>query len=136
MSRAWKILLLLAVVLLLGESISLSTAQEPKGPTFSKKDRELIEAYYNRLMGTLAPGSLDRSPFPLGIEQTLVAGSHIPMQLEKDLQPLPEKLESQLALLAGGYGRYKLGRHVVLVKKKDLEISDILKNVAVKETQR
>jgi hypothetical protein len=45
-------------------------------------------------------------------------------------------LESQLTPLTGDYARYTLGRHVVLVKKTDLEIADILKNVAVKETPK
>lgn len=131
MSRAWKVALLLAAALILLASISL--AQESK-PVFTAKDRELIESYYNHLIGTLAPGSLDRAPFPLGVEKTLVAGSHVPMQLEKDLLPLPAKLESQLSAITGDYGRYKLGRHAVLVKKADLEIADIIKNVAFKET--
>src|SRR5262245_57036410 len=132
MSRAWKVALLLAVALTLLANISL--AQESK-PVFTPKDRELIEAYYNHLIGTLAPGSLDRSPFPLGIEKALVAGSHVPMQLERDLQPLPGKLESQLTPITGDYARYKLGQHVVLVKKADLAIADILTNVAYREAQ-
>jgi hypothetical protein len=54
------------------------------------------------------------------------------MQLEKDLKPLPSKLESQLSQLTGEYGRYSVGRHVVLIRKTDLAIADIIKNVAVK----
>jgi hypothetical protein len=131
MSRAWKVVLFITAALILMESIAL--AQESK-PVFTPKDRELIQAFYNHLIGTLAPGSVDRTPFPLGVEKTLVAGSHVPMQLEKDLLPLPAKLESQLSAITGDYARYKLGRHVVLVRKADLAIADILKNVAFKET--
>ena len=69
----------------------------------------------------------------VGVEKALVVGSHVPMQLEKDLEPLPAKLESQLTQITGDYGRYTLGQHVVLIKKTDLAIADILKNVAVKE---
>ena len=133
MSRIWKVALLLTAVLLL--MATFSAAQEPK-PTFSPKDRELIETYYTHLLGTLAPGSVDRSPFPLGVEKALVVASHVPMQLEKMLEPLPAKLESQLTPITGDYGRYMLGRHLVLIKKADLEIADILKNVAVKETPK
>jgi len=131
MSRTAKLALLLLLVLLLGTVIALS--QVANSPTFSAKDRELIEAYYNHVIGTLAPGSLDRSEFPLAVEKALMAGSHVPMQLEKDLEPLPAKLESQLTQITGDYGRYTLGRHIVLIKKGDLTIADILKNVAVKE---
>ena len=114
---------------------SISLAQETK-PAFSVKDRELIDSYYTRLIGNLAPGSLDRSGFPLGIEKALAAGSHVPMQLEKDLEPLPAKLESQLSQVAAEYGRYKLGRHILLVRNGDLFIADILKNVAVKDRSK
>jgi len=73
MSRAWKVALLLALVLLFGMVVSLAwgapqKADEPKMPVFSVKDHKLIEDYYNHLVGTLAPGSLDRSGFPPGIE--------------------------------------------------------------------
>src|ERR1700745_1940228 len=135
MSRAWKIALLVALVLLFGMVVSLAwsspqKADETKLPVFSAKDHKLIEEYYLHLVGTLAPGSLDRSAFPLGVEQSLATGSRVPMQLEQDLKPLPAKLESQLSQLTGEYGRYTLGRHVVLVRKGDLAIADIIKNIA------
>jgi hypothetical protein len=53
------------------------------------------------------------------------------MQLEKDLQPLPGKLDLQLSQITGDYARYTLGRHVVLIRKGDLTIADIIKNIAV-----
>jgi hypothetical protein len=137
MSRAWKIAVLLIVILLFGIVVSLAwsapqTGNEGKMPVFAEKDRSAINDYYLHLVGTLAPGSLDLSEFSLGIEQSLASGSHIPMQLEKDLRPLPPKLEAQLSQLTGEYARYTLGRHVVLVRKADLAIADIIKNVAVK----
>lgn len=137
MSRAWKIALILAVILLFVFSISLAwsaplqKSDSTKPPVFSAKDHQLIEAYYNHLIGTLAPGSLDRSSFEPGIEAALAPGSHVPMQLEKDLQPLPGKLDLQLSQITGDYARYTLGRHVVLVRKGDLAIGDIIKNIAV-----
>ena len=137
MSRAWKIALLVAVILLFAMTISLAwsapqKSDESKMPAFSPKDHQLIEAYYNALLAELAPGSIDRSEFALGVEKALAVGSHVPMQFEKDLKPLPGKLESRLTQITGDYGRYTLGRHVVLVRKGDLAIGDIIKNVAVK----
>lgn len=131
MSRTWTIAGLVLVILVIAK---ISWSQDTK-PSFSAHDREAIESYYKHFVGTLAPGSLDRSPFPLGIEKALTVGSHVPMQLEKELEPLPAKLESQLSQLTGDYGRFTLGRHVVLVKKANLEIADIIKNVAVREAQ-
>jgi hypothetical protein len=135
MSRPWKIAILLIVILLFGLVASLAWSapkDESNMPTFTDRDRKLIDEYYLHILGTLAPGSLDQSSFSLGIEQSLVTGSHVPMQLEKDLKPLPQKLESQLSQLTGEFGRYTLGRHVVLVRKGDLAIADILRNIAVK----
>ena len=135
MSRPWKIALFLAVLFVLGMGISMAwsapqkTDELSKTPMFGAKDRQLIDAYYLQLAGTLAPGSVNRSPFPFEIEKVLAAGSHVPMQLEGQLELLPKKLESQLGLITGDYGRYTLGRHVLLVKKADLTIADILRNV-------
>jgi hypothetical protein len=137
MSRAWKIALLIAVILLFAMIVAVAWSAPQKSdttnmPVFSAKDRQIIQTYYDKLVGTLAPGSLDRSPFPLAVEEALVPGSHVPMQYEKDLQPLPAKIERQLTQITGEYKRYTLGRHVVLVRKSDLAIADIMKNVAVK----
>src|SRR5262245_39495298 len=60
MSRISKVGLLLTAVLLL---VATSSAGQESKPTFSPKDRALIETYYTHLLGTLAPGSVDRSPF-------------------------------------------------------------------------
>ena len=138
MSRAWKIALVLAVILLFAFSISLAWGapqNETKLPIFTPKDHQLIEAYYTRVIGTLAPGSLNRSQFPLGIEEALAPGSRVPMHLQKDMQPLPAKLDQQLSPITGDFGRYTLGRHVVLVRRSDLMIGDIIKNVAVNVTR-
>jgi hypothetical protein len=140
MPRPWKIALLLAAILLFAMTVSLAWSapqkdNEPKMPVFSASDRHLIEAYYNELLGNLAPGSVDRSDFGPGIETALVTGSHVPMQLDKDLQPLPRRLETQLTqLIPGDYLRYTLGRHAVLVRKADLAIADIIKNVGIRNT--
>ena len=140
MPRAWKIALLFAAILLFAMTVSLAWSAPQKDnestmPVFSASDRHLIEAYYNELLGNLAPGSVDRSDFGPAIETALVIGSHVPMQLDRDLQPLPRKLETQLTqLIPGDYLRYTLGRHVVLVRKADLAIADIIKNVEIKNT--
>jgi hypothetical protein len=128
-----KVALIVAAALLVLANISFAQA---KKPVFTAKDHELIETYYNHLVGTLAPGSLDRSSFDPNIEKALTVGSHVPMQFGKDLEPLPAKLEGQLSQITGEYGRYKLGRHVVLVKKADLEITDIIRNIAVRDASK
>ena len=145
MSRVWKLALLLAVFLLLIMGMARAwgapqKTEEPpklvltgdKTPTFTTKDHELIAAYYEHLAGTQAPGSIDRSPFPPGVEKSLVTGSRVPAQLEKELEPLPEKLESQLTQLAGDYRRFTLRHHVLIVRKADLTIADIMKDVGLK----
>ena len=48
------------------------------------------------------------------------------------MMPLLAELESKLTPLTDDYGRYKLGPHVILVKKADLTIADIMKNAGMK----
>ena len=144
MRPKWRIILILTVILLLAFSISLAwsapqeTGEAPKfvlrgdvAQTFTAKDREAIEGFYRHLMGTIAPGSINRSPFSPAIERALAKGSHVPMGVDKDLAPLPKELESQLTVLAGDYRRFKLGPHVVLVKLTDSTIADIIKNAGM-----
>jgi hypothetical protein len=141
MRTKWRIILILTAILLLAFSVSLAWSAPQKAgeapkfvlrgdvvPTFAAKDREAIEGFYRHLMGTLAPGSINRSPFSPAIEKALATGSHVPMGVEKDLTPLPKELESQLTILAGDYRRFKVGPHVVLVKVADSTIADIIKN--------
>ena len=137
-------ILILATILLLVFSISLAIsapqrAEEPpkfvdRGspvPTFTVKDRTVVEGFYRSLMGTLAPGSINRTPFSPAVERALVIGSHVPGQVERELRPLPKDLESQLTILAGDFRRYKLGPHVLLVKVADSSIADIIKNAGM-----
>jgi hypothetical protein len=98
-------------------------------PLISAKDRQIIETYYTSLRGTLAPGSLDRSTFKPEIEKALVRGASVPIQLRKELERLPTKLESQLKLNTGDYTLFRLRHHVLLVNSADLTIADVLKNV-------
>lgn len=134
MRPKWKIVLILTGILLLAFSVSLawSAPQKESTPTFTAKDRDAIEGFYLHLMGTLAPGSINRTPFSPNIEKALTKGSHVPMQLEKDLMPLPAELNSKLIPLTGDYGRFKLGNHILVVKMADLTIADIIKNAGLK----
>lgn len=136
MSRVWKLTLFLTVVLIMMSIATVSVSQTSKLPKFTAQDREQIEAYYKHLIGTLAPGSLDRSSFPPEVERSLVVGGHLSMGLDKELERLPDKLESQLSQVARSYGCYKLGRHVILMNKEDRVIADILRNVALRETRK
>jgi hypothetical protein len=137
MKPTWKIGLAvgLSVALLTAAALSAGVLQKSdltKAPVFTPRDRELITAYYLSIISTLAPGSVDRSSFDPSIERGLAVGSRVSLQLGKRLEALPEKLDSELTLVSSEYGRYKLGRHVLLVRKADLAITDILKNVALK----
>jgi hypothetical protein len=136
MSRFWKLTLFLTVVLIMMSIATVSVSQTSKLPKFTAQDRERIEAYYNHLIGTLAPGSLDRSSFPPEVERALIVGGHVSTGLDKELERLPEKLEAQLSQAARSYGCYRLGRHVILMNKEDRLIADILRNVALRETHK
>ena len=105
---------------------------QQSAPAFTAKDREIIESYYKRIIGALAPGSIDRSGFSLAVEKDIVPGGHLPRSVEKELERLPVDLERQLSSVTGGYERYKIGRHVILIRRSDLAIADALKNIALK----
>jgi len=128
MKRAWKILLLAAALIL----FFVAAAAYAQTTGFTKSDRQIINDYYKHLLGTLAPGSIDRAPLPPEMEQALKIGARLPIPLEKKAEPLPAKLESQLPFLGGEFRRYKVGRHVVLVKRSDWTIIDIIKDAGTK----
>lgn len=131
-------LIAMAVVFWAALSIDAAAAQTPlksepafdkeHRPIFSDRERQVIHDYYKRILGTIAPGTLQRyDPYPLAVQKSLTPGSRLPMQLEKELQLLPKDLEEQLSMLTGEYKRYKLGRHVVLVQQRTMIITDIIK---------
>jgi hypothetical protein len=124
-SRIWKLALLATILLLL---IAWIGGAQDRGPVFSDSDRVLINDYFKHLHASTAPGSIDRSEMPLAVEQSLVAGGRVPLQYQKRLQRVPEALRKDLSLVSGAYEYYVLGRHVLLVRKDTLEITDIVRN--------
>lgn len=126
----WLLIVIGVVILLLvGFVIGTGYAQAPaKGPAFDSKDRDAINGYFKHQLGILAPGSIPRNDFDPNLMKALVPGRRVPMQLEKELQPLPKELESRLPVLGGDYARFKLGKHVLLVNKKTMTIADLIRN--------
>jgi hypothetical protein len=129
MKKAYRTVLI-AILVMLPLSVAASLAAET--PAFTAGERRIINDYYKHLMETLAPGSIDRSTFPWEIEKTIVVGSRVPGSLEKKMEPLPKALESRLNVLSGEFRRYRLGQHVLLVRKTDLIIVDIVKQAGMK----
>ena|SRR5438045_7955109 len=127
-NRIIKIVLLLVSLFIAG----LLVLGADKLPKFTATDRKTVDAYYTRELGDLAPGSLDRKGFPPQIESALKAGSKLPEQLEKQLEMLPRELETKLSMPPGGYQLYKLGHHVLILHRSDLQIADIIKDAGWK----
>jgi hypothetical protein len=127
-----RTLLLIALLLVATVAVMGQTAEKPAKAEFTSADRETIQSYYKHLLGTLAPASLDRKGFPPEVEKGIASGNKLPEQLEKQLQLLPKELEEKLSLPMAGYLRYKLGNHVLLVRRSDLMIADIIKNAGWK----
>jgi hypothetical protein len=117
-------------LLYLTQTSSLADTVHEAG--FNSRDRELIKAYYDERVRTLPSGASDSSAFSPAVERVLVAGFRMPMQIERVLRPLPNQLEGRLSRLSPEYKRCTLGRHILVVKKTDLTITDILKNVALR----
>jgi hypothetical protein len=117
----------LGAVILMGQ-----TGEKHSKAEFSKSDRDAVNDYYKHLLGTLAPASLDRKGFSPEIERALRPGAKVPLQLEKQLELLPTELEKKLSMSQPGYVFYKLGRHVLLVRRTDLMIADIIRDAGWK----
>ena len=134
MNTKMMIRTLLVIVLLLAAAAVVmgQTADKPAKVEFTSADREMIQNYYKHLLGTLAPATLDRKGFPPDVEKGIAIGNKLPGQLEKQLQLLPKELENKLSLPQAGYLRYKLGNHVLMVRRSDLLIADIIKNAGWK----
>jgi hypothetical protein len=134
MTTKMTLCVLLAIALMLAAaSVAMGqTATKPAKVEFTSADREMIQNYYKHLLGTLAPASIDRKGFPPDVEKGIASGNKLPGQLEKQLQRLPKELEDKLSLPQAGYLRYKLGHHVLMVRRSDLMIADIIKNAGWK----
>src|SRR5687768_13526283 len=113
MKRVIQIVILVLVFLALMVG-TMAWPASGDGPTFTTTDREFINGYYKRLLGNLAPGSVNRSGFLPPIERDLVPGGYLPKSLERELKALPQDLASELSPIDSGYERYKIGPHVIL----------------------
>jgi hypothetical protein len=129
-NRIIKLLLLLVSLFIVG--LLVLGSESGTLPKFSAADRKTVDGYYTRELGNLAPGSLDRKGFPPQIESALKPGARLPEQLEKQLEMLPKELESKLSAPPGGYQLYKLGHHVLILHRSDLQIADIIKDAGWK----
>jgi hypothetical protein len=127
-----RTLIALAALLILSAIVLGQTASKSEKATFSLKDREVVEAYYKHLHGILAPGSVERKPLSPEIEKALAPGGKIPLQFEKQLEKLPRELELKLSTPQPGFDYYTLGPHVLLVRRSDLLIGDIIRNAGWK----
>jgi hypothetical protein len=124
--------LALAALLLAATALMGQTPDKPLKIVFTAADLKAIDAYYTHLLGEIAPGSLDRKDFSTEIEKVLKPGGKVPLQLEKNLEWLPSELEKKLVQPPGGYVHYKLGRHILILRRSDLTIADIVKNAGPK----
>jgi hypothetical protein len=122
-----RILFALGALLILSVIVLGQTAKKSEQATFSPKDREAVEAYYKHLHGILAPASIERKPLSPETEKALVPGKQIPRQFEKQLQKLPRELELKLSNPQPGFDYYALGPHVLLLRRSDLLIGDIIR---------
>jgi hypothetical protein len=132
MSRKRFALILLALAALMLVVTSVVGHAQEKPVKFTLEDRKAIDTFYTHLYGEIAPGALDRKDYSTEIEKVLKPGGKVPMQLEKELEWLPAELEKKLVAPPGGYLHYKLGRHVLIMRRSDLYIADIVKDVGLK----
>ena len=135
MKRVIQITLFLLVLLgLLVGSLAYGDGRSEvnAGGMFSSNDRQITNDYYKRILGNIAPGSIDRYPLRLEIDRNIIPGGRIPKYVERDLQRLPRELESQLSSLKGAYQRFKIGTHVIVLRS-DMLITDVIRDAGFKQ---
>ena len=126
-------IVLITVAVLLASYVALPAAD--KMPKFTVNDYKTIDAYYRQQWGDIAPGSINRSTFSPDIERALKPGEKLPPQLQKKLETIPRELEEKLSGQPAGYAIYKLGHHVVLLRRSDLMIADIVRDAGLTSYQ-
>src|SRR5262249_58330921 len=101
MKPNWKIVLILTAIVVFAFSIALawSAPQNTSARLFTRAERDAIQAYYLHLMGTLAPGSINRTPFSPDIEKALTAGLQLPVPVWKEEVAIPRGDRFQTHLL-------------------------------------
>ncbi len=130
--RMVRIYLIVIGLLVTGMVALGQTSTKPAKIAFTTADRDAINAYYKHEHGNLAPGSLDRKGFPPEIERALAAGNRVPAQLEKQMDRLPAELEKKIAGKPAGHETWLLGHDVLLVRRSDMMIVDVIKNAGWK----
>jgi len=118
-----------AIALVIATFVVLPAAD--KTPKFTAGDRKIVNEYYMHLFGEIAPGTINRYEFSVEIERALKPDEKLPLQLEKKLETLPRELEEKLSGQPAGYAIYKLGHHVLILRRSDLLIADIIKNAGL-----
>ncbi len=95
---------------------------------FSDHDRRLINQYYdNGKRKKLPPGLAKKKHLPPGLQKQIRRNGSLPPGLEGG--SLPYELERNLAPLAGGYLRIRVGTDIVLMDSQTRVILDVIKDV-------
>jgi hypothetical protein len=127
--RLYLRIVLVTIATLIAACAVLTAAEKP--PKFTAEDHKTIDAYYKGLYADIAPGSISRATFSSEIERALKPGEKLPLQLQKKLESLPRELEVRISAPPAGYAIYKLGHHVLILRRSDLEIEDIIKDAGL-----
>lgn len=105
--------------------------QAAQGRAFGKDQEKKIRDWFSNpsnLKG-LPPGLAKREELPPGLQRHLERNGTLPTGLQKKVQPLPAKLESQLPKTPAGVKRVVVAGNVVLLEERTSKILDILNEV-------
>jgi hypothetical protein len=125
-----RVLMLLLLLMAAAIMVSGQVATKVEKAEFTSAEREAIRNYYTHVLGTLAPASLDRKGFSPEIERELRPGNRVPMKLEKKMERLPRELSEKLRMPWPGHEHFRLGNHILLLRKPDMTIVDIVRDIA------
>lgn len=93
-------------------------------PSFSYRERGMIDSYFRRYQSELPPGLAKRGGhLPPGLAKQLREGGTLPPGLQKRLQPFPRRLSRELPPLPSGYRRVLLGPRALIISSRNVVIA-------------
>ncbi len=102
------------------EKANEKAAKEGKGHGKGKKQKGL------------PPGLAKKNKLPPGIQKQLERGAILPVELQKEMQPLPRDLEIRLKPLPSpNQVRVTVGTDILIMDKETRKILDVMRDVAL-----
>ena len=96
-----------------------------RGYGFADHDRDEIRGWYAQHYRHLPPGLAKKDRLPPGLERQLVVRGAFPVELQRDVYPVPVDLERRLPPPPPDCERVAIGAHIILRNRSTNVIVDV-----------